>query len=170
MPVPSSITMTWRRSGSRGRTASTSGRELRLDDDGDGVAVVEEVDELVLHVAVVHVDRDGSQLVGREHRLHELDAVVRVDRHVVAATDALRGEVVGQAVGALLELREGLLAIAADQGGAIGHGIDRVLDEVGQVEGHAAVEHVLSGAATGRWKGGQTDRWRLKVECVLLRR
>ena len=89
---------------------------------------------------------------------------------MVATTDAVRGEVVGEAVGAVLELREGLLAIAADQGGAIGDGIDRVLDEVRQVERHAAVEHVLSGAATDRWKGVQTDRWRLKVECVLLRR
>ena len=82
----------------------------------------------------------------------------------------MRGEVVGEAVGALLELREGLLAIAADQGGAIGDGINRVLDEVRQVEGHAAVEHVLSGPATDRWNAVQTDRWRLKVECVLLRR
>ena len=115
-----------------------AGRELGLVHHRHGVGVVEEVDELLLDVPVVDVDRDRPQLVGGEHRLDELDAVVRVDRDVVALADALGGQVVGQAVRPLLQLGVGLLALAADQRRPIGHRVDRVLDEVGEVEGHAA--------------------------------
>ena len=116
--------------------ASTSGPELRLVHEGHRVAVVEEVDELLLDVPVVHVDGDGPQLEGGEHRLDELDAVVRVDGDVVPLADALGGEVVGEPVGPILQLGEGDPPVAADEGGAVGHHVDGVLDEVGEVERH----------------------------------
>ena len=50
----------------------------------DGIGVVEQILELVLDVAVVHVDRDRSQLVAREHHFDVLDGVAQVDADVVA--------------------------------------------------------------------------------------
>ena len=67
-----------------------AGRELAVVDDGLEVGVVEEVAQLVLDVAEVHVHRDGPDLVGGEHRLDPLDAVRAVDADVVAGLDALR--------------------------------------------------------------------------------
>ena len=90
--------------GSRSRTAAEPRAELVLEHRRHDIGVVVQVDELVLDVAVVHVDRNGAQLVRREHRLDELDAVVRVDRDVLTLTDAVRREVVRQPVRPLLQL------------------------------------------------------------------
>ena len=56
---------------------------------------------------------------------------------MVLLADALGGEVVGEPVGPVLELGEGDPPVAADEGRAIGHRVDGVLHEVGEVEGHA---------------------------------
>ena len=50
--------------------------------------------------------------------------------------DALVEEVVGQAVGLLLQLGIGELFVAADQGNTVRHGVDGVLGEIGNVQGH----------------------------------
>ena len=47
-----------------------------------------------------------------------------------------RLEVVGQAVGFLLELGIGQLVVATDQGDAVRHSIDSVLSEIGDVKSH----------------------------------
>jgi hypothetical protein len=112
------------------------GSELGLVDEHDGVAVVEQVHELVGHVPVVHVDGHRPQLVGGEHHFDVLEAVVRVDGDVVVPPHALGREVVGQAVGPCLELGEGHPAIAEDERGPVGHHVHRVLDEVRQVVRH----------------------------------
>ena len=54
-----------------------------VEDDGDGVAVVPQVHELVVEVAVVRVDRRQAGLEGGEHRLQVLGAVVEVLRDLV---------------------------------------------------------------------------------------
>ena len=45
-------------------------------------------------------------------------------------------EVVGQAVGLLLELGVGQLVVTTDEGDTVRHGIDGVLGEIGDVQGH----------------------------------
>ena len=45
-------------------------------------------------------------------------------------------QVVGEAVGLLLQLGVGQLFVAADEGDAVWHGVDGVLGEVGNVQGH----------------------------------
>ena len=77
-------------------------RELAVEHDRLGVGVVEEVAQLVLDVAVVHVDRHRAELERGEHALEVLDAVVEVERDVVAGADAEPGEVVREPVGALV--------------------------------------------------------------------
>jgi hypothetical protein len=55
---------------------------------------------------------------------------------MVAGTDSPAGEVVGQAVGLVFELAVGDQALAADQRAPRGEGVDRVLEQVGQVQCH----------------------------------
>ena len=118
-------------------------REAALVDESHEVRVVEDVAELVRCVAVVDVDRDGPELERREHRLDELDRVEGVDPDVRAGRDAVGGEVVGQAVRALFELRVGVPFAIANDGRPVGDEVDRVLDQVGDVESHAReLEHV----------------------------
>ena len=46
-------------------------------------------------------------------------------------------QVVGEAVGLLLQLGVGQLFVAADEGDTVRHGVDGVLGEIGNVQGHS---------------------------------
>ena len=98
--------------------------------------VVDQVRQLRLDVAVVHVDRDGTHLEGAEHRRDPLLGVHGVDPDVVAGLHALLGQPVADAVGALVQLGEGEGAVAVDQAEPVGDGVDGVLEEVSDVVGH----------------------------------
>ena len=111
-------------------------RELTVVHDGLEVGVVEEVAQLVVDVAEVHVHRDGPHLVGGQRRLDPLDAVGAVDAQVVAGADALGEQVVGEAVGPFLELPVGAALGPDDEHLAIGDRVHGVLEEVGDVVGH----------------------------------
>ena len=54
--------------------------EARVEAEDLGVGVVEQVEQLVVGVAVVHVDRHASHLERRVLRGDVLDAVVEVER------------------------------------------------------------------------------------------
>ena len=57
---------------------------------------------------------------------------------MVPLADAVGGQVVGEPVGPILQLGERDRPLAADQRRAVGHDVDGVLDEIGQVERHRA--------------------------------
>ena len=113
------------------------------------VCVCQEVAELVLDVAVVDVDPDGTQLEDGPGRLDPLDRVVGVDPHVVPRPDAPGGQVVGQPVGPGLHLRVGPALPLGDQVVPLGIGVDGCLEQIGEVELLGSVgiglrlEHVL---------------------------
>ena len=108
------------------------------------VGVVEEVVELTLDVAVVHVDRDRADLEDREQGHDVLHAVLRVDADVVAHADAAGRQEVRQPVGVGLELGVRHLAVPHLDDGPVRHHVDGVLEQVGDVESHVArLEHVL---------------------------
>ena len=73
-------------------------------DDRLEVGVGEEIAELGLHVAVVHVHRHRAELERGEHALEVLVAVEEPQPDVVARDDALRGEHMGQSRRALVEV------------------------------------------------------------------
>lgn len=79
--------------------------ELRVEDERRQIRVTVEVDQLLLHVAVVDVDGDDACLHTGQHGLEVLDAVVEVQPEMLAGTDARLDEVVGDAVGRGVELR-----------------------------------------------------------------
>ena len=114
--------------------------ELGAVHEGDQVGVLEEVAELVFDVAEVHVHGRRPQLHGGDVRLHPLGAVVGVDADVAARADALLGQVVGQAVGPLLELSVGQPPLAGHQALAVGDGVGHQLEQVGHVPGHGLSE------------------------------
>ena len=102
----------------------------------DHVRVVEQILQLALDVAEVDVDQDGAGLHDAEHRDHDLDAVSAVQPDLVVLLDALVDQVVGEAVGLLLQLSIRQLLVTADQGNAVRHGVDGVLGKIGNVQGH----------------------------------
>ncbi len=106
---------------------------LALVHERDHVGVVEEVAQLLLDVAEVHVHDAGAHLVDAEHRLDPLDAVGAEDAHVVARLHARGLERVGEAGRALVELAERHLAALVDDRDAVGHLVGRQLEQVGEV-------------------------------------
>ena len=105
-------------------------------DQRDHVGVVEQVAKFALDVAVVDVDQDRARFDDAQHRDDDLDAVAAVQADLVVLLHALLLQVVREAVGFLLELGVGQLFVAADQGDTVGDGIDGVLRQVGNIQGH----------------------------------
>ena len=69
------------------------------------VAVVDQVGELVLHIAVVHIARRGPEFERGELRLEVLVAVVERARDVVARADTVGLKCGGEPSGSIVELR-----------------------------------------------------------------
>ncbi len=109
---------------------------LALVDQRDHVRVLEQVAQLALDVAEVHVHQDGARLHDAQHRDHDLDAVAAVQADLVVLLDALIDQVVRKAVGLLLQLCVCQLVVTADQGDTVRHSVDGVLGEVGDIQGH----------------------------------
>ena len=109
--------------------------ELRLHDHADTVGVVVQVAQLVVHVAVVDVDRHCADLEAGEERLDPFGAVHRVDRDVITRPDTDRRKVIGESVRSLVELGVGPALIAGDQRGAVRRGIGHFLEQIGEVVG-----------------------------------
>ncbi len=100
------------------------------------VRVVEEIGELVVHIAVVHVHRHRPHLVGGQRGFDPLDAVGAVDADVVARPESASSQVVGEAVAARLELCVRAPLLSDYQDLAVGNRVDGVLKEVGDVVRH----------------------------------
>ena len=106
--------------------------ERAVEQDGCGLGVVPEVDELVLDVAVVRVDRHEPGLRAGEERLEVLVAVVEVLGDRLAAPHAGAGEPRGHAAGAAVELGPGAPLTAVNQGRGLGDERGDVLPHVGE--------------------------------------
>ena len=55
---------------------------------------------------------------------------------MAAGPDSLGGQVVGQAIGLVLELAIGDLAVAVDQRDPLGEGVGGMLEDVGHIQCH----------------------------------
>ena len=123
------------------------GREAGVKDDRPRLGVVEEILELLVDVAVVHVHGDAARLEGADHPLEILVPVVEIERDVrlpgfpVAQLAARRATAqprvpqhAREAPRAVRELRPGQPPVAEDQALALrNHRGDRFVDR-GQVE------------------------------------
>jgi hypothetical protein len=70
--------------------------------------------EVARDIAVVHVHRHGAELEGGEHPLEVLGAGHEQEPHVIARPDTSSGEIMREAVRALVELGLGELAPRPD--------------------------------------------------------
>ena len=102
--------------------------ELPVDDHRAQVRVVVEIPQLVFDVPVVHVDRHRADLEAREHPLDVLGSVEKLEPDVVAAADADGRQVVGEAVGAIVECSVCETPLARDDGFTIGNGVTNHLE------------------------------------------
>lgn len=117
--------------------------ELRVEDQRHQIRVPVEVDQLLLHVTVVDVDRHDPCLQAAQHGLHVLDAVVEVQSEVLAGADAAVDQVMGDAIRRRVELRVRQTALRArarmvdvhERLAARNHVDDR-LEQVGKVVLH----------------------------------
>jgi hypothetical protein len=118
--------------------------ERAVEHDGGGVGVVPQVDEFVVGVAVVGVDRGVSGLEGGERRLHVLGAVVEVERDLVLLGDAVDVEQCGgDAVCAAVEIGPRVRAVTLLLSQRVGKSFADRLPQVGEVPavgcGHSRV-------------------------------
>ncbi len=131
------------------------GGEGVVVDEGPAAGVVEQVEQLVLDVAVVDVERRHPGPEGAEHGLQVLVAVVEVDAQVVLAglvagepvplgvgAQAPGPQIGGQAAAAVRQVGEGQADVAPDQRGAVGVDRGHRVEHLGQGELHLA--HVPS--------------------------
>ena len=108
--------------------------ELGRDHQCFEVCVLEDVGEFILDIAVVDVHPHGTKLEHRPERLDPLGTVQRIDAHVIAGADALRGQMVGQLIRTCIHLAVGEPGVVAHDVVTVGPGIDRLLEEVRQIE------------------------------------
>ena len=110
------------------------GAELLVVDTGHHVGVGKDVQQFLLHVAVVDIDGHSAQLEAGQHGLQVLVAVVQVKAHVVAGAHTLPGEIVGQLVGAALKFCVSDAPVATHQGDPLGYLVRHQLEHVGDIE------------------------------------
>ncbi len=122
--------------GSVGQDIGDAFGVLPLVHQRDHVGVLEQVAQFTLDVAVVDVDQDRARLDDAHHRDDDLDAVAAVEADLVVLLHPLLLQVVREAVGLLLELGVGQLLLTADQRYTVGDGIDGVLRQIGNIQGH----------------------------------
>jgi hypothetical protein len=104
-----------------------------VEHDGHAVGVVPQVDELVVLVAVVGVDRDKAGLERREHRLDVLGAVVEVLRDLVLLGHADVEQRLRHAVGSAVELPPRDPPVALDLARGVGDLPGDDLPDIGKV-------------------------------------
>jgi hypothetical protein len=117
-----------------GLDLADQGQERTLDDDRLDVGVLEDVAQLVSDVAIVDVDRDEPGLERAEEGLDPLGTVPAVDRHLRTGFETQTEHVVGDAVRALVELRERPARRARHERLAVRHRVDDDLEEISEVE------------------------------------
>ena len=111
-------------------------RELAVEEHCFGVGVVEEIDQLLRLIAVIHVDRTGAELERTEVRFRVLVAVVEVEADLRSLGDAPRLERRRQARRAVLELAPRAHHALTAQGRRVRHLIRDQFPRVREVEVH----------------------------------
>ena len=107
--------------------------EGAVEDDRHRVGVLPQVDELVVGVPVVGVDRHQADLEAGEGGLEVLRAVVEVDGHLVLVADPGVEEPPGQVVGPAVQLTPGQGGVPMGEGGCVGQHVGHRLPDVSEV-------------------------------------
>ena len=124
------------RTGQRAQGGTDRLPESAVEDKAGEAGVRVEIRQLSGGVAVVHVDRHGPDLETGDHGLDVLGAVGQLDAHPITRPHSGAREVVGQAIGPLLQFRVGRPSTPGDHGRLSPGDVDDALEEVGKIELH----------------------------------
>ncbi len=98
-------------------------RKLVVVHEHGGIGIVEQVREFRADIAVVHVDRNGPELLRRVERFHVGGRVDAHDRDFVVGLNVVGGEHRSEARGPVVELGVCEMPVAADERNAVGREI-----------------------------------------------
>ena len=145
--------------------ARQDGREAGVVEERAGTGVAEQIEEFLLHVAVIDVERRNPRLVGAQHPLQVLVAVVEIQRQVVlpglptrqpcaflATAEAVDAQHVGQASAAVGDRSPVEAAVAEDQAVPIRDALRDGLVDVGQIKHGSLPDSAPPAPATERSK------------------
>ena len=133
-------------------------REGRVEHDRLRVGVVEEIDELIGHIAVVRIDRRKARLEGGEIGLKVFRGVVEIGGDLGLPGQPTVQKPARQAIGAAVKVAPGDDPITPDLGGAIRDGIGHGFPQVGIVpHNHDATPRVSSLARIGPTAGRRVN-------------
>ena len=131
----------------RGQHLGQCRRQRGMEDHGPGLGVVEQVLQLLAHVAVVDVERGHAGPVGAQHPFEILVAVVQRQGDVVLPrlparqvgplavhAQAAAVQVGGETAGALLQVGVGQAAVPPHNAFPVAQGLDQGVEGLGQVE------------------------------------
>ena len=114
-----------------------------MEDEAGQSRVLVEILQLAGRVAVVDVDRHGTDLEACEHSLDVLGAVGQLQADPIAGADAGTSEVVGKAVGALVQLGVTEPASARHHRRLGPRVVNRALEEIGKIELHGPPRYLM---------------------------
>ena len=109
-----------------------------MEDEAHQRRVFVEVLQFAGHVAVVDVDRHGTDLEACEHAFDVLGTIDQLETDAISGSGARALEVVGKAVSALVQLGVAEPAGARNYRGLRAHAVDHTLEEIGQIEFHGS--------------------------------
>ena len=95
-----------------------------------------DVSQFTRPVAIVDVDGHGTDLEARQHGLDVLGSIGQLDADVISGTNADALEIVGETIGAPVQVEVGEPSSARHHGGLRPHLIDHALEEIGKIELH----------------------------------
>ena len=110
--------------------------QARVEEQHLAVGVLEQVEQLVVGVAVVDVDRDTAHLERRVLRDDVLDPVVEVERDLRIGLKAELDERLRQPGGLVVVVAPRETLVAVDERGAVTHLVGDRLPDVGEVNLH----------------------------------
>ena len=126
-------------------------RQRAVEDQCLGGGVVQQIQQLLVHVAVVDVERRQPRLERAEHAFQVLVAVVEIEAQVVlarlevlervatrVAAVAPHRKEMRETIRALLKLPIGQAPVAKDDGVAVGNGVGNGVEYGSQIEVHAS--------------------------------
>ena len=108
-----------------------------MEDQRLDVGVLEQVGELAIEIAVVHVDRNAADLDRREVRLAVFGRVVQVHPHLAVGAESRVEQRLREPRRALLVAAPVDPAFSLDDGGRVGHRVGDRLPDGAEMRLHA---------------------------------
>ena len=108
--------------------------ELAIMDTGNHIGIVEDIQQFLLDIAVIYVDRHRPNFKAGQHTLEVFIAVIQVQANMITRPDTLLCQVMGQLVGASIQLRKTESLIPANQSGSVRHLVCHLFKQIRDIK------------------------------------